>query len=217
VREPSIKGSVFAGVVADLLRLQQTERLSAEEIEARLTTEDLAFLEKKIHAAEWYSLESYRRITELLCIVEGGGHIEYFKERGAAAARRLIESKLYEQLKFLEERWDGSTIASKREESEMIATYKGNLRLVISLAGSIYNVGTWSIETDPEDPGRARIDIRDAGAYSEATRYAIEGFLNGCVKAKRADTPDLFVSERIAPDFIVCRMNRDVKDIYRKT
>jgi hypothetical protein len=98
----------------------------------------------------------------------------------------------------------------------LIADYASKLRMVISMASSIYNVGKWVVEPDPENPGRLSIAVREASAYSEPMRLAIEGFLNECAHAAREDLIQLYTSERPAPDLILFRMTRDIADMSNR-
>jgi len=213
--EPSIKGSVFKGVIDDLARLQAEGRLSQDQVDAQLAIEDLALLEGEINPAAWYPMESYARLMELLGEIEGAGKDAYFVERGRATARRLMESGLYQQLAFLS-RWEEMTGSSGDSgQSVLIAAYARNLRMVSSLASAIYNVGKWAVEPDPEHAGRLCLAVREARAYSEPMRLAIEGFLDECARATRDDLAHLHISERPSPDLILFRMTRDITDLSR--
>ena len=210
--EPSIKGSIFKGVIGDIARLQQEGRISQEEVDARLATEDLVFLEGEIHAAAWYPMASYGRMMDLLGEIEGGGKDAYFVERGKGSARRLMESGLYQQLGFLL-RWDSVLDAARDDQSAVIADFARNLRMVVSLASAIYNVGKWVVEPDPEHAGRVCIAVREARAYTDPMRLAIEGFLNECSRVAREDLAQLHISERPAADLMLFRMTRDITSL----
>jgi hypothetical protein len=209
--KPAIKGSIFKGATDDLARLREEGRLSEAELDAHLTAEDLALLGTEISPAAWYPMESYARLMRLLGEVEGAGKDSYFVERGRASARRLMGTGLYQQLAFLS-RWEGT---ASTDASSLIAGYARNLRMVISLASAIYNVGDWGVETDSEHPGRVQIAVRNAATYSEPMRLAIEGFLDECARAAREDLAHLHTSERPAPDLILFRMTRDITDLDR--
>ena len=213
--EPSIKGSVFRGAIDDLTRLRGQGRVSEAQIDAGLDAEDLAFLETEVSPASWYPLGSYTRIVQLLGEVEGSGKDGYYIERGRASARRLIEAGLYEQLAFLP-RWEVGISGDAGDESALIADYARKLKLVISLTSSIYSVGKWEVESDPEHPRRVRVAVREANAYSEPMRLAIEGFFNECTQASRKDLVHLYTSERPAPDLILLRMTHDIADLLKR-
>ena len=214
MREPAIKGSVFRGVIDDLRRLRDEGAIAPEKLEDRLTTEERDWLDSEVCPGTWYPIESYARLTDLLCEIEAGDPIPYFRGRGAKNAQRLIESGLYTQLEFLK-RWERVSSAGEAVDPEAILNnYQRSLRLVITLARSIYNVGEWTSELDPDRSNRARIEIRDAAAYSENMRHAIEGFLNECVRSVRFEVKHLYTSERVAPDHIRISMTEGLADFY---
>jgi hypothetical protein len=214
--EPSIKGSIFAGVIEDLLKLRDSGRIPREKLEARLTPTELELIETKIYPGTWYPMLSYARVTDLLCEMQTSDRREYFRGRGAANARRLIEGGLYSQLDFLK-RWDASTgTRAQADLSARLDAYIRSLRLVTTLSKSIYSTGDWRVERDPDRPGRARIEILDTAAYSEGMRLAIEGFLNECVRAVREHELQLYVSERVAPDHIRISMTKSLADFMRQ-
>jgi hypothetical protein len=212
--EPAIKGSIFKGATDDLARLREEGQVSEAQLDARLTPEDLNLLEAEISPAAWYPMESYARLLQLLGDMEGGGKDSYFIERGRASARRLMGTGFYQQLAFLS-RWEQSDEWDGTDVSPLIAGYARNLRMVISLASAIYNVGDWAVEADPEHPGRVQIAVRKAIPYSEPMRLAIEGFFDECALATREDLGHLHVSERPAPDLILFRMTRDIANLVR--
>jgi hypothetical protein len=210
---PSIRGSVFKGVIDDLARLQEAGRVSDAEVEAQLNPEHLILIKGEIDPAAWYPLACYEPIVRLLCSAEAAGRETYFIERGRASARRLIEAGMYQQLDFLS-RWEGTLNRDASSESAMIADYASKLKMVISMASLTCNVGKWEVESDPDNPGRLRIATREARDYPETLRLATEGFLNECSRAAREDHAHLFTSERAGPNLILFRMNRDIKDLW---
>jgi hypothetical protein len=125
-----------------------------------------------------------------------------------------METGFYQQLAFLS-RWEKTVNWDGNDASSLIASYTRNLKMVVSMASAIYNVGRWEVERDPEHPGRIRIVVQDAIPYSEPMRLAIEGFLNECARAAREDLDHLHVSERPAPHLMLFRMTRDIVDTYR--
>jgi hypothetical protein len=211
VAEPSIKGSIFKGAITDLLRLLDEGGVTEYALEVELGAETFSYLEREIFDASWYPMASYDQILQLLGELEGGGKEEYFIARGRASARRLMEAGLYGQLDFVT-RWKESLLEDDRDESAAIARYASSLKLVVSLASNIYNVGRWSVEVDRGNPGRVWIAIREAKAYTDAMRLAIEGFVNEC-GSKHTRTTQLYTSTRMTPDLIVFRMNYDIVEI----
>ena len=203
--EPSVKGSIFMAAIADVVRLRDAGAVSPDVLEARLERSDLALLEQKLSAATWYPMASYARLLSLLGEVEGGGREDYFRARGRANAQRLMDAGLYQQLGFID-RWTGQLRTSHADATQAVATFVSNLKLVITLARSIYNVGEWNVEPDPDFPGRVRVVVSDAQAYSEPMRLAAEGFLNQGARRK----PDLYTSERPERSRIVFRTTVEV-------
>lgn len=214
--EPSVKGTIIDAVVQNLIRLREAGRVTDEQLEVRLEADELALLEGKVNTAAWYPMTSYTRILTLLGEVEGDGNPVYFIDRGRANARHLMEGGLYEQLAFLT-RWTESLKQGSVDEANMIRTYASKLKIVVSLASTIYNVGKWVVEDDEDHPDRVRIAVREAADYSEPMRLAAEGFLNECGKVRgRVGGADLYVSERPRPDLILFRMNRDIADLAKR-
>jgi hypothetical protein len=212
--QASVKGSIIEAVIGELVRLRDAGRLTEEQLEVRLEAEEIALLDGKINTAAWYPMASYTRFLELLGDFEGGGSPAYFVERGRANARHLMEAGLYEQLSFIG-RWKESARGGSVEES--IASYAKKLKLAVSLATSIYNVGRWLVEPDEDYPGRVWIAIRDAGDYSEPMRLAAEGFLNECGRGRSGGgDDDMYTSERPRPDLILFRMTRDIADLAER-
>jgi len=212
--EPAVKGSIFASVIGDLRESRDAGRISEDKLEERLSPLELELLESTISSAGWYSMESYARIADLLCEIDGGKTREYFRRRGATNAKRLIEQGLYGQLEFLK-RWEKSIEGKERGDRDAVfQSFHRSLKLVVTLSKNIYSTGDWRVEYDPHRANHVRIEILDAAAYSEGMRYALEGFLNECVRAVRGNTKPLFTSERVARDHIRISMTESVVDFY---
>lgn len=92
---PSIKGTGFGSAVADVEAALESGQLTAARLEERLQPEDLKLLEGKVLPGDWYSIESYGRILDLLCDAVGGGLPTYHVMRGRRAAERLMSSGIY--------------------------------------------------------------------------------------------------------------------------
>lgn len=212
--EPSVKGTVFRGVVEDVRQLREEGRLRDGELESELPAEDRAILEDKVLDAAWYPIATYGRLLDLLCRRTGGGSLRYYHERGARNAERLIRAGLYSQLAFLERWKDEQERTRSARRAAMVSSFAASLRRVVSMAGSIYSVGRWSVAEDPDDADRVVIEIEEAADYSEGMRYAIEGFLNACGRAVRPEVPRLFVTERPGPDRIRIRMSQAIPELY---
>jgi hypothetical protein len=212
--QPAVKGSIFASAIGDLLEKIDAGGISMDKLEDRLPPDDLEFLESSIIPSAWYPMESYVRISDLLCELTGGKTREYFRGRGATNARRLIEKGFYGQLEFLK-RWEKSIDGRERGDgAAVLQSFHRSMKLVVTLSKNIYSAGEWRVEHEPHRAGYVRIEILDAASYSEGMRYAIEGFLNECVRSVRGDVKPLFASERHARDHIRISMTQSVLSFY---
>jgi hypothetical protein len=202
---------MFLGVIEDMNKLIARKTLSRDELGRRLRPADLAFLDETILVSKWYPMESYARLTDFLCEVEGADRRTYFRKRGATNAKRLVENGMYSQLGFLK-RWDRGS--GNEDVEARLDVYIRSLQRVVTLAKLIYNTADWVVERDPDRSSRARIEIPDAASYSEGMRFAIEGFFNECARSVRGTSQDLFVSERVAPSHIRISMTQSTTDLY---
>jgi hypothetical protein len=200
---PSIKGTAFQSVVEDLRRLLETGRLSRDALEARLEAEDVRLMEEKVLPGLWYPLASYGRFTELLMQVEGSGRTAYVVARGARAAERLFAAGLYQQLARGDEIGE-----KKRANNERWSEQEANL--MTSLAGAIFNVSRWRFVADPALPGTSRIEVSEATALPEVSRWAAQGFVEYTTSRLSGITTRV-TSERPTPDRIVFTLRQGVK------
>ena len=192
---PSIKGTAFQSVAEDVHGLLARGRITRDWLEAHLATDDLQILDDKVLPGLWYPLDSYRRLTEVLLQVDGGGRSDYVVRRGARAAERLFAAGLYLQLERGEE-----IGAQKRQRGEGWTEREGNL--VASLAGAIFNVSRWRFRVDPRDRGVHLIEVDDAGELPEVSRLAAQGFIE-YTASRLSTSPVRVTSERSGRDRIV--------------
>jgi hypothetical protein len=180
--EPAIKGSAVTALVEDVARCIEEGRVSLEEVEARLEPEDVALLEEKISPAKWYPIDQYRRLTDLLFEITGDGRDfeTYLKERGAAAAERLMQSGLYQQLDYSTKQADANSEQTSREQ------LRRETRLRLSLIAGIVNRGTPHTSPDPDRPDQLRIELRDASELPDCLGHTIAGFIERCARERRA-------------------------------
>jgi hypothetical protein len=191
---PSIKGSAFQGVVEDLLRLLEEGALDRDQLETALEAEDLQLLDRKVLPGLWYPLTSYQRLTELLMQVEGDGSSAYVVARGARAAERLFAAGLYQQLSR------GDEIgAEKQAAKERWSPQEANL--MASLAGAIFNVSRWRFVTDA-DTDSSRIEVTEASALPEVSRWAAQGFVE-YTASRLARATVVVTSERPSPGTLI--------------
>jgi hypothetical protein len=200
---PSIKGTAFQSVVADLCRLREAGRVSGDALEARLEAGDLRLLDAKILPGLWYPLTSYGRLTELLMELEGGGRADYVVARGARAAERLFAAGLYQQLTRGDEIRE-----TKAARNERWTEHEANL--MTSLAGAIFNVSRWRYVIEPGATGTSRIEVSEATALPEVSRWAAQGFVE-YTSSRLSGLTTRVSSERPSPDRIVFTLRQSAK------
>jgi hypothetical protein len=196
---PAIKGSAFQSVVEDVQRLLQEGRLSREALEVRLDPSDLPFLDEKVLPAFWYPIGTYRRLSEILMEVEGGGRPEYVVRRGARAAERLFTLGIYQQLRR------GEKIAEEIRSSGSAWSQQDGA-IMASLAGAIFNFTSWRFVADAAQRGAHRIEVSDAAALPEVARFAAQGFIE-YVSTRLAQAHVRVTSARPSPDRIVFQLD----------
>jgi hypothetical protein len=178
---PSIKGIVFKIVVEDVLRLADSGRITREELKRNLPAADLALLEETILDSKWYPIASYQRMMRLLRDTEGRGRNAYLRGRGARTAQRLLDSGIYQQLRY----------AGSMEEAKTREDAVGHLKLIATLWNGMFNVGDWRIYLDEEKPTEFGIDIRNAEQIPDLALEAIAGFIDTIVKCNNVPTDEV--------------------------
>lgn len=123
---PSIKGSVFAGVVDDVRKLLASDRLKKSEVSRWLKPKDLECLESPIQMHEWYDIRIYTRMSELLRDVEGRGSNSYLVRRGANNAKRLLDAGLYSQLEYTKKASFGGGATPRSASTPSAATSRAS-------------------------------------------------------------------------------------------
>lgn len=155
-----IKGSAMESVVADLHRLVETGKLSRDELEARLTSEDLTHLGRKVVGALWYPLDVWGRLTQVLLDVEGHGEPAYLVERGRSAAGRLKASGVYAQLQGAREDWG-------ERAGPLLAT----------LGPAMYKDSKWAFHRG-ETPQHFRVVAEVPEGFPRIGIHPIQGFID---------------------------------------
>ena len=201
---PSIKGSVFSGVVEDVNKLLQSGLASRREAKRWLQPEDFALLDVPVVITRWYDIRSYARMNELLRDVEGGGSNQYLRTLGRQTANRLLEAGLYSQLEYL-----NRTEVSKVGDGPMrFAAFGRDLRLLTTISASILNFSRWTSQPDPDCAARYLIEVTEARDFPEVLAWRSDGFVNQMATVH--GDPDLWSWARVGADRIVFRMIRDV-------
>lgn len=210
---PSVKGSIFAIVVGDTRELLDAGRISHDELETALDAPYVELLDQKILESSWYPLAAYAQLIEFLCHKTASGDEAYYLRRGERSADRLKDGGIYHQLELIGDLTEPSEREGPDAEARAMAAYRSKMNVIVSLAGSIYNVGKWQVLIDPDHPGRVCIEISQASDYSRGMMRAIEGFLDGCARAVRPEIEKLWHAERPSPDLIRFRMVKDVRQL----
>ena len=163
MNRPAIKGTAFVSAAGDLDELVQTGRLTRAQIEARLRPEDLEILAGKVLPGDWYPIDSYGRILDLLGEVDGGGP-PYHVQRGRRAAERLLRNGIYRQL---------DRAIEKRAEQSGASV----IGIMLTVGRSLYNFGSWELLRDQSTDRHLRFEIRDVAALPENARLTVQGFV----------------------------------------
>lgn len=203
-KAPSIKGSVFAGIVEDVRNLVRRGGLDVSLLTRWLKPEDMDFLDEEILVSEWYDIRAYTRMNELLRDVEGAGSNDYLRHRGRLTARRLLESGIYQQLEYLHR----TELARASDPRLRFEAFGRDLRLLNTLSASILNFSRWTSKPDPEQAGRYVIEVSEAEDFPEVLCWRSDGFVNEM--ATQHGEPDLWGWERTGRDLIVFRMLRSL-------
>jgi hypothetical protein len=163
MNRPAIKGTAFVSAVSDLEELLQAGRLSRAQLETRLRAEDLEILAGKVLPGDWYPIDAYGRIIDLLGEVEGGGPA-YHVQRGRRAAERLLRSGIYRQLdRALEKR-------TEKDATSLVG-------IMLTVGRTLYNFGAWEVVRETKAVRTLRFEIRDAAALPENARLTVQGFV----------------------------------------
>jgi hypothetical protein len=157
---PSIKATGFQSAADDLAKLVTAGRLSQQDLEARLGSDDLAYLGKQLAASSWVPMATYMRALEVLIALEAGRDVQqYLRERGRRAAERLHRMGLYGQFEASVETW-GHRVGT----------------ITATMGAVLYNFTRWSFESDA-DSGAFRTIVDDARDYPEYLLAVGEGFI----------------------------------------
>jgi hypothetical protein len=138
---PSLKGLAIAGLVADLNALESGGAATRDELAKHLDSDQLAVLDD-FDGFRWYPVPIYEALVEALVRLTGtadAGTSPWLRARGAAAAQRLLERGLYQQLNSLTETDSWTT------ENQI-----SRVRMIASLQGSLLNFTVWKVDTDPD-------------------------------------------------------------------
>lgn len=187
---PSIKGIAFLSAHADVNALLARRAITRDEIEVVLPAEDLRVLEEKVQPTAWYPIACYRRLIQVLCDKEGKGDVQgYLTARGEKAGERIAATGIYQQLDA---------------NSGALGMRTG--RIVITVAGLIYNFTTWRFERG-NGVGDFSIRVDEATDFPEAARFTTQGFIK-YVSMRIVGRPMRASSERPIPSRILFHVSR---------
>ena len=201
---PSIKGSVLSELAEDIGKLMASRDFPQSRIEAHLTKEDLAILEAPILPSQWYDAHFYAHCAELLRDTVGAGSNGYLRKRGFEKGRKLIEAGLYQQMEYAKR----TQVQSELSREARFEAYGRDLRLFVTLSGSLLNFSKWSTKPDPSHEYRYLILVEGAADYPEALAWATEGLIDSMACAHGLD--DMWRHQRINSDQILFRMTRSL-------
>jgi hypothetical protein len=189
---PSIKGTAYGSVHDDLAALVADGRISRDELEARLSTEDLKHFDSKVLAGNWYPIKSYKALLAIVTEKEANGNAEeYLVARGWRAAARLKEAGIYRQL----------------ESGAQGKTWGARVSGIIgSISKLMYNFTSWHVEPG-EDATSFRAVVEDATDFVDECRYTAQGFV-AYAATMIAGAPVQVTSARPGPDRIVYTVRR---------
>jgi len=172
---PGIKGSALIGLVQDLKAHLEEGRVSEEELEARLRSDDLALIaEGKLLPTQWVPLDQYERLSEALFSVAGSGadRAAFFHGRGRGAADRLIRSGVYQQLDFV----------ARKDASQGIDGLVRDTKLRLSLMAGMLNRGRAHVEVEDPQSGEMSIEVREAADIPDCLAHTLAGFMERCAE-----------------------------------
>jgi hypothetical protein len=188
---PSVKGVLLRSAVDRLQSCLTSGRLSREQLELRLGSEELALFEKDaIVNGLWYPVTRYERLLDLIYESEGR-RPEALIDFGKSAAESLLGAPAFA----------GIFDATARRGS-----HESGGPLLMKLAELMLNFTRWKYAGVSAD--EFLVEVTEAAAYHEHARYTAQGLIE-FFGARLFQTPLQVTSERPSPDRILFRGTRD--------
>jgi len=163
VTQPCAKGTLLKGVVAEVKARLASGDLTEADLDRALKPEDLAYFgDDGVLISNWYPIEAYARVCELLVV---GGRLprqDALVEHGRQSAQRVVQLGLYSQVDARTEgRWEDRVG-----------------RVLVSLFPVFFNFTKWEW-VPPHDLKREpfTIIVREAEAMPETIRLRTLGFV----------------------------------------
>jgi len=189
--QESVKGSILLGSVVTVRRLRDAGRISAEDLEVRLSAEALELIDAKIGITQWYPIHAFCELLDVDWEICGKRVPEYMERQGAVSADRMFDLGMYQQLDY----------AERAERVESIGALVSRSRLISSVTGTFYNFLEFDVAANEDC-----LDIiyRNARAFEQPLIHTTVGFMNQ-INA-RQNSKRRFSGERIGPDEVRFRM-----------
>lgn len=155
---PSIKGSIFEGLVQDVHRAVAERGADLGELRASLDAKDRDLLDGNVTSLQWVPIGVYAAILDWLTLVEGGADPQrYLRQRGARACDRLLEG-IYKAYKVEPGAWGQRTG-----------------EIMMGMGKLLYNFTSWSFRE--AGSGVFEIVCADAEQFPDCAVHTAHGFI----------------------------------------
>jgi hypothetical protein len=155
---PSIKGSVFEGLMADLRETVAAGRGDLDELREALEDKHRDLLEGDVASIQWVPIGAYAAILDYLTRVEGAADpVAYLRRRGANACDRLIGG-IYKAFKVEPGNWGARTG-----------------EIMMGMGKLLYNFTRWSFSD--LGSGVYQISCEEASDFPDCAMETAHGFI----------------------------------------
>jgi hypothetical protein len=186
----SAKGIFVAGAVASVRKAIRQGRVAREQVEIRLDSQDVAFLDEKVDVGLWYPISTLGHFLDVLADLQDGDREVALTNIGRAAADMAAQTGRYAQLD------------TKRKAGDSPTEVLRYGRLITSVITAFYDFSHMSFGPDPNDASAFQIDWFDVGDLPESNRFAAQGFIERIAHYASHSDP-VVRSSRPTPDHIV--------------
>jgi hypothetical protein len=160
---PSIKGSVFEGLLADVRQAIEEGRADEGELRELLDDKDHELLDGRVATIQWVPIRIYSTILDYLIRVEGGGDPSaYLRQRGARACDRLLGG-IYKAYRVEPGQWG-----------------KRTGEIMMGIGKLLYNFTSWSFSD--LGSGVYQISCEDASDFPDSAVETAHGFIEHYAK-----------------------------------
>ena len=155
---PSIKGSIFEGLLEDVRQAVAQGRADLDELRDLLDDKERDLLDGKVSSLQWVPIHAYASFLDYLARVEGGADRKrYLRQRGARACDRLLEG-IYKAYKVETGGWG-----------------KRTGEIMIGMGKLLYNFTTWTFRDYGSDV--YEIICQDAEDFPDCAVDTAHGFI----------------------------------------